>query len=119
MPRNRQRNTVYSTDDQEMARIRRRKADMRKPIPVHSKPPSEQMIRIKREKKGRGGKTVTVLYDLVLSEADMKTLAKRLKQVCGTGGAVKDGAIVIQGDSREKISADLTRQGYKFKFAGG
>ena len=88
-------------------------------IPVRSKPPAEQMIRIKREEKGRGGKTGTILYDLVLSEADMKALAKRLKQVCGTGGAVKDGTIVIQGDSREKISAELTRQGYKFKFSGG
>ncbi|MGB1253524.1 MAG: translation initiation factor [Candidatus Promineifilaceae bacterium] len=118
MPR-KKRNTVYSTDNQEMARIRRRKQDMRRPIPVRSKPPSEQMVRIKRETKGRGGKTVTVLYDLVLSEADMKTLAKRLKQVCGTGGAVKEKEIVIQGDNRDKVSAELTRQGYKFKFAGG
>ena len=118
MPR-KKRNTVYSTDSAAMDRIRQQARDSRKPLPVRSKPPSEQMIHIKREKKGRGGKTVTVLYDLVLSEADMKTLAKRLKQVCGTGGSVKDGVIVIQGDSRDRISAELTRQGYKFKFAGG
>lgn len=102
-----------------MERIRARARAAKKPVPVRSQPPSEQTVRIKRETKGRGGKTVTVLYDLVLSDSDMKGLAKRLKQVCGTGGAVKDGTIVIQGDNRDQISAELTRQGYKFKFAGG
>ncbi len=74
---------------------------------------------IRREKKGRGGKTVTVIYDLKLTPDDLKSLAKQLKQACGTGGTVKDGVIEIQGDHREKIAERLKGLGYKTKFAGG
>ena len=101
---------VYSTDNQQMEQIRANAKAAQRPAAVASKPPSSQTVRIKREKKGRGGKTVTILYDLVLSAEDLKTLAKRLKKVCGTGGAVKDGTIVIQGDVREKVSAELQKQ---------
>ena len=69
--------------------------------------------------KGRGGKTVTVVFDLILTPQDLKALAKLLKQTCGSGGTVKEGAIEIQGDHREKIAAKLSLLGYKTKFIGG
>ena len=77
------------------------------------------MAHIQREKKGRRGKTVTVIQNLQLSADDIKSLSKRLKQACGSGGTVKDGAIEIQGDHRDKVAAELGALGYKTKFTGG
>ena len=84
-----------------------------------SLPPRQQTIYLHRESAGRGGKAVTLVKNLVLSAEDMKSLAKRLKQECGTGGTVKDGVIEIQGEHREKIASVLTQLGYKTKIAGG
>jgi translation initiation factor 1 len=84
-----------------------------------SLPPSQQTAGILRERQGRAGKTVTVIKDLKLSPDDLKELARDLKQICGTGGTVKDGVIEIQGDHREKIAARLRALGYKTKFIGG
>lgn len=84
-----------------------------------SLPPGQQTVYLHRESKGRGGKTVTLVKNLILSEADLKHLAKRLKQVCGSGGTVKEGMIEIQGEHREKIAAALEKMGYKVKIAGG
>jgi translation initiation factor 1 len=72
-----------------------------------------------RDSKGRGGKAVTLVKKLILSEDDMKDLAKKLRQVCGSGGTVKDGMIEIQGEHREKIAETLKKMGYKVKIAGG
>ena len=68
---------------------------------------SAQAPRVRRETKGRGGKTVTLVTELTLSESDLLSLAKTLKQLCATGGTVKDGVIEIQGDHRDKIVAKL------------
>jgi translation initiation factor 1 len=87
--------------------------------PVKSLPPQQQIVHLHRESKGRGGKTVTLVKNLILSDADLKSLAKRLKQACGSGGTVKDGMIEIQGEHREKIAATLRKMGYKAKIAGG
>jgi translation initiation factor 1 len=84
-----------------------------------SPPPSEQIAYLHRESKGRGGKSVTLVRNLVLSGQDMKELAKKLKQHCGAGGTVKDGLIEIQGENRDKIAELLTRLGYKVKITGG
>ncbi len=81
--------------------------------------PQEQTARIRREKKGRGGKEVTVIMDLQLTDADMKKLAKQLKKKCGSGGSIKDGHIEIQGDNRQKVAAELQKLGYQTKFSGG
>mgnify|MGYP001481464554 CR=1 FL=1 len=86
---------------------------------VKSLPPSEQTAYLHRDSKGRGGKVVTLVKKLILSEEDMKELAKRLKQICGTGGTVKDGGIEIQGEHRDRIAEELRKLGYKVKIAGG
>ena len=77
------------------------------------------IIRISRETKGRKGKGVTLVTGFQGSGEDLKALAKRLKQVCGTGGTVKQGVIEIQGDLRHKIQQELETAGYRVKLAGG
>ena len=77
------------------------------------------LVRIQRETTGRGGKAVTVVRGLPLAGAELKTLAKTLKQRCGVGGAVKEDTIEIQGDQRTVIKAELEKQGYTVKLAGG
>ncbi len=84
-----------------------------------SLPPQQQTAYLHRELGGRGGKIVSVVKKLVLSEDDMKSLAKKLKQECGTGGTVKDGMIEIQGEHRQKMADVLQKLGYKVKIAGG
>ena len=96
--------------------IRKQESGVRNII---SLPPQQQTVYLHRDSKGRGGKTVTLMKKLVLSEEDMKELAKKLKQVCGSGGTVKDGEIEIQGEHRERIAEALQKMGYKVKIAGG
>ncbi len=81
--------------------------------------PQQQTVYLHRESKGRGGKAVTLIKGLALSEGDLSALAKKLKQACGSGGTVKDGVIEIQGEHREKIADTLRKLGYKVKVAGG
>lgn len=81
--------------------------------------PSEHTLKIRLEKNGRGGKSVSVVFELPNNEAYFKDLAKKLKSVCGTGGAYKNNMIEIQGDHREKIKAYLEKTGFKVKLAGG
>jgi translation initiation factor 1 len=77
------------------------------------------IVRIRRETSGRKGKGVTTVSGVALPEAELKALAKQLKKVCGTGGAVKAGVIEIQGDHRERLKAELERRGHTVKLAGG
>jgi translation initiation factor 1 len=81
--------------------------------------PRQQVAYIKRDRKGRAGKTVTVVYGLQHTPATFKELLTVLKESCGAGGAVKDNELEIQGDQREKVAARLQALGYKVKFAGG
>jgi translation initiation factor 1 len=80
---------------------------------------SDGIVRVMRDRKGRGGKTVTVIDGVMGSEAELNVLAQRLKKLCGSGGTVKDGNIEIQGDHCEKVQAKLSEMGYKVKRAGG
>ena len=80
---------------------------------------NDGIARVMRDRKGRGGKTVTVIDGVIGSEAELTTLAQQLKKLCGSGGTVKDGNIEIQGDHCEKVMAKLTALGYKVKRAGG
>ncbi|MFT7558463.1 MAG: translation initiation factor 1 [Flavobacteriales bacterium] len=77
------------------------------------------IIRISRETKGRKGKGVTLLKGFELDEKALKALAKKLKQICGTGGTLKDNVIEIQGDHREKLKETLETLKFKVKLAGG
>ena len=76
-------------------------------------------VRIGRTSKGRGGKTVTIISGVPLPAAELVGLAKTLRKKCGSGGTVKDGTIEIQGDHRELLLEELTRQGYHVKKTGG
>lgn len=73
----------------------------------------QQILRIRIEKKHRGGKTATIIDGFEGREEDLEDLAKKLKTKCGTGGSAKDGIIIIQGDYREKILTWLKDWGYK------
>ena len=76
-------------------------------------------MRIMRDRKHRGGKTVTVISGVPASNEAIATLAQQLKKLCGSGGTVKDGVIEIQGDHCEKVMAKLGELGYRVKRAGG
>ena len=78
-------------------------------------PPKEQKLIVRIDKKGRGGKQVTVVEGFVGKEEDMEALGKMLKSKCGVGGSVKDGDILVQGDQREKIVNILLSLDYKAK----
>ena len=76
-------------------------------------------MRVSRQTKGRKGSGVCLINGLPLGEAELKKIAKQLKQKCGSGGAVKKGVIEIQGDHREVLVEALIKMGYKAKLAGG
>ena len=82
-------------------------------------PAGDGIARVRRETKGRGGKTVTTVSGLGLAPEDLKSLAKELKARCGCGGGVKEGVIEIQGDKADFVCDWLTAQGYNTKRAGG
>ena len=79
---------------------------------VETLPKNQQKLRVSVEKKGRGGKTVTVVSGFVGTEDDLKGLGKLLKAKCGTGGSVKDGEILIQGDFKQRLVEILRAEGY-------
>ena len=76
-------------------------------------------VRVSRESKGRGGKTVTVVKGLPLDAMALATLGKQLRAACGSGGTAKDGVIEVQGDHCERVMTELQKQGYAPKRAGG
>ena len=80
---------------------------------------SDGVVRVSRETKGRKGKGVTLINGLDLSAGEAKSMAKKLKQLCGTGGTIKNNCLEIQGDHREKIINYLENQNIKVKKAGG
>ncbi len=77
------------------------------------------VARIRRESKGRGGKTVTTISGLILPEAELKALASVLKRRCGTGGALKEGVIEIQGEHVQLLLDELVKRGFTAKKSGG
>ncbi|MBV8046739.1 MAG: translation initiation factor Sui1 [Paludibacterium sp.] len=81
--------------------------------------PTDGVVRIRRETKGRQGKGVTVIRGVPLAEAALTAFAKGLRQRCGSGGTVKDGVIEIQGDHVEALIPLLTQQGWAVKQNGG
>ena len=81
--------------------------------------PDDGIIRIGRDTKGRKGKGVTTVYGLAGDAGELKAMAARLKRCCGSGGSVKEGVILVQGDHRSALQAELIRQGYRVKLVGG
>ncbi len=75
-------------------------------------PKNQQKLRVGIEKKGRGGKTVTIIKGFIGSEEDLKDLGKLLKTKCGVGGSAKEGEIIIQGDFKQRIIELLKVEGY-------
>jgi translation initiation factor 1 len=81
--------------------------------------PPDGVVRIFRERGGRGGKVVTVIRGLRLGDAALADLTAELKRLCGAGGTVRDDAVEIQGDQRERVAERLRALGYRVKLAGG
>lgn len=79
----------------------------------------EQNLLVRIERKGRGGKVVTIVEGFQGSQEDCKELAKMLKNKCGVGGSQKDGEILIQGDVKDKVYNILLEEKYKVKKSGG
>ena len=101
---------VYSTDTGD-------RRERGKPTARGTQLPNDGIVRVFREKGGRRGKTVTVIRGL--PGGDLGTVASDLKRLCGSGGAVKDGTVELQGDHRDKVASRLESQGYRVKLAGG
>ena len=76
-------------------------------------------LRIRLEKSGRGGKSVTVVFDLPGNTACFQDMIKQLKSHCGSGGTLKEGRMEIQGDHRQKVKDFLEKAGFKVVLAGG
>ncbi len=77
------------------------------------------IVRVGRSTKGRKGKTVSTVTGVPADEDELRALAADLKRRCGTGGALKDGVIEIQGDHRDTLVAELEARGFQVKRAGG
>ena len=98
-------NVVYSTNpDYQYENIGEEEAE--------TLPKNQQKLRVSMEKKGRGGKTVTLICGFIGSEDDLKELGKLLKTKCGVGGSAKEGEIIIQGDFKQRIIDLLKAEGY-------
>jgi translation initiation factor 1 len=95
---------VYSTDP-----------DFRpeeEPVREESLTPRQQKLKVRLDTRQRAGKAVTLVEGYVGPESGLQELGRQLKAYCGTGGSVKDGGIIIQGDQREKITSWLLKNGY-------
>lgn len=118
---------VYSTDGGRVdfcptCGLRREACRCRaKPAPRNSaaRGPDDGIVRLQRDRKGRGGKTVTLISGVRANSDALDELAAKLKRLCGSGGGVKGGVIEIQGDHREHLASALTELGYQVKLAGG
>ena len=86
---------------------------------ARSSPRGDGIVRVARETKGRKGKGVTVISGIPLEPSALQDLAKLLKKKCSAGGTVRDGTIEIQGDHRETVIVQLTKQGFTVKRSGG
>jgi translation initiation factor 1 len=84
-----------------------------------AKPSGDGVVRIFRDSKGRKGKTVTLISGVQMNEKALHELHSDLKRLCGSGGAIKDGILEIQGDHRDAVFIELKKRGFTVKLAGG
>jgi translation initiation factor 1 len=111
---------VYSTESGRMC------PECRHPITecicksaAKARPVGDGVVRVSRETKGRGGKSVTIVKGLALDPLALAVLGKQLRTACGSGGTVKDGVIEVQGDHCERVIDELKKLGHSAKRAGG
>jgi translation initiation factor 1 len=95
------------------------RANPRKPAATATTPEGDGIVRVARERKGRKGKTVTTITGVPLTGDALSELAGDLKRRCGSGGALKDGVIEIQGEHRDTLVAELQSRGFQVKRSGG
>ena len=112
---------VYSTDPNYEAKcqtcfMKMSECICKVPAPQAGKFQSPDTVEIRREVKGRGGKSVIVINKV---GGDLKATLKELQKLCGVGGTVKQKSIELQGDHREKVKSWFEKQGRKVKFTGG
>ncbi|MDY7007654.1 MAG: translation initiation factor [Cyanobacteriota bacterium] len=86
---------------------------------VPNLPPNQQNLKVQASRKGRKGKTVTIISGFQSNQEILTALLKQLKNQCGAGGTVKDNEIEIQGEHKQKLLEILTKLGYKAKISGG
>ncbi|MBM3413353.1 MAG: translation initiation factor [Bacteroidetes bacterium] len=79
-------------------------------------PPGSQQLRLLLDTKQRAGKAVTLVTGFIGKTNDLEELGKKLKHYCGSGGSVKNGEVLVQGDHRQKLAQFLSKLGYKVKF---
>jgi translation initiation factor 1 len=119
----RERGTVYSSEHGRMCPHcglpAKRCVCRANPRGTREPAPSDGVVRVRREKKGRGGKVVTTIRGIPLPAAELRDLAKELRRHCGSGGTVKQGVVEIQGDHLESLLALLGERGYRAVQAGG
>jgi translation initiation factor 1 len=128
MPKSRDANLVWSSDDGDLRRAR--------PTPYPTELPNGDRlvaragqdsnrggpgsrVKVRRETAGRRGKAVTTVSGLPLNDDGLRAVAGRLKRRCGVGGSVKDGVIELQGDHRTLVALELRVAGYDVVLAGG
>ena len=109
---------VYSTDSGRMC------PECRYPLAqctckARTVPTGDGVVRVSRQTKGRGGKSVTLVKGLALDATALALLGKQLRTACGSGGTVKDGVIEVQGDHCELVMEALRKQGHQPKQSGG
>jgi len=105
---------VYSTD--RVIQLKNKPAENALQASVR---PTQQKVTVRLERKGRGGKSVTVIDGLQMRQKEKESLLKQLKTKLGTGGTVKDTYLEIQGDHRDSLMAELGKMGYTAKRSGG
>lgn len=107
---------VYSTDSVVSGK---EKAAVNKKVSEEKNSSGQQKVRVRLDRKRRGGKSVTVIEGLWMPDAELKNLLKQLKSRLGTGGTIQDGLLEIQGDRRDAVMAVLEEMGCKPKRSGG
>ncbi|MBE0425456.1 MAG: stress response translation initiation inhibitor YciH [Nitrospirae bacterium] len=105
---------VYSTD--RVIQLKKKPVENDLQASVH---PMQQKVTVRLERKGRGGKSVTVIDGLQMRQKEKEAILKLLKTKLGTGGTVKDTSLEIQGDHRDALMAELGKMGYTAKRSGG